>query len=242
MFGEKDKLRVRIASIWLVTVLLVATSVKANVITYNLCNYPNNQVYQGHPLTLTGSITIDSGKTTLGATGTTLPCTDITNFNATLTDYQGNILSTGSGSWNYNAGNITVTTSQIYLTTGETLDLGTINGYTDTGFAMTEYYYHPSSTTAGFYSSASYDVDENTDTYSNSTDWYNITGSVSSTYYLQTHSTILFGLGHPSSPGVSIGNPEIVATAVPEPASLTLLISALLGLVGAFCLRRRAKA
>ncbi len=45
------------------------------------------------------------------------------------------------------------------------------------------------------------------------------------------------------SDGHSIGSLSAVATLVPEPASLTLLVSALLGLAGAFYLRqRRAKA
>jgi hypothetical protein len=44
----------------------------------------------------------------------------------------------------------------------------------------------------------------------------------------------------PSVPSGAIGgNPMVIATAVPEPASLTLLISALLGLAGTFYLRRR---
>ncbi len=38
---------------------------------------------------------------------------------------------------------------------------------------------------------------------------------------------------------IPVGDALVIATAVPEPASLTLLVSALLGLVGAFYLRRR---
>ncbi len=49
--------------------------------------------------------------------------------------------------------------------------------------------------------------------------------------------------GGETAPGYICANePMIIATAVPEPGTLTLLVSALLGLAGAGYLRRRAKA
>jgi hypothetical protein len=55
-----------------------------------------------------------------------------------------------------------------------------------------------------------------------------------------TLASSFFDAGGETAPGyIGANNPWVIATAVPEPGTLTLLVSALLGLVGAFCLRRR---
>ena len=190
--------------------LASVTTARANIITYNIVDYPDSQTaiapYTGVAHVVGSTITVDTGSTVLTDSGIAIPTSDIKSVTLDLQtsngDYTQQATASGIG--------LMASLTQLYL--GQQPSPGYPN--------FLELYV--------FQTDALLYVNQSpTPTYS-----YEYWGSYA--FLSQGSNGILSG---PSVQGESIGVfPMLIATAaVPEPASLTLLLSALLGL-GAFYL------
>lgn len=173
----------------------------ADIITYDIANYPESQVGSGEhyigTATVSGTITIDTGAAALTAAGIAIPYSDITagNFeiqafgsdggpsSARPQDYMGTLLlslSSGQG--------LIASTTQLYIEPSDSYsDLDLVNG---SGFL----YWTTASSDYQGYDPAGY------------------------TIFQQTAPAVA------SQPGDAIGtSPMVIAIATPEPASVVLL-------------------
>ena len=226
MFSSQSRPRcVLVVAHLLFAVVLLApvTNAWADIVTYDIVDYPDSQgVYH-----LTGStITVNTGSTPLTDTGIAIPFTDITAASIVVQLTNNGITTTSvsfpvdlSGDGNSDGGGLMASKNQLYFPGTEgTAYLTLCSSFIDGSEAMLAY----------------------NDNFVGGQPPY-----IPGLYDAFSYTAILWSdcpfSGPPiaSQPGVSIGvAPMIIATAVPEPASLTLLISALVGL-GAFYLRRR---
>lgn len=206
------------AHLSLAAVLLVSAShCRADIVTYSICDYPVSQAMNDFTYHVTCStITIDTGSTHLSASGISIPNADITNVTLNLQTPSG-VISTGL--WSQFDSDLMASATQLYLVEPAVGWWKTWNLYYD-----------------------------NTNPNPNQVaiEYIDMPGGCQYYAYANDGTMLWQGGGADGSqsiPGQQIGaSPMIIAQAVPEPTSITLLISGLLGLVGAFHLRRRATA
>jgi hypothetical protein len=199
--------------------LLAASNARAENITYNFVDYPVNEA----DYTTTGQDTISGWITTDGTTGqwTGDPMQHIVGGSLSWSGPRGSVTFPLAIVMSYaEAGRVSTasfyaTNNQLQLLPGDTVYLATSTGEDDSYVWL---YYNR-------------DPQVGNDFYEGMADDY------------PAVSQMAFGESYPDSrrgPGsIGANDPWVIAAAVPEPGTLTLLALALLGLTGAVCLRRR---
>ncbi len=213
-------------------VLLASVPIaRADTITYNIADYPDNQTDQisGGTDHVSGSITTD------GYIGTNFQVSDIISGTLTITTPNSTYTDTLDMGNSIFIGNVYVLTA-----TATQLIVPTFGGFQLIGDELSVWLGYVSTITSGHPATVFM------------SDYAGGIGAGKGGTELFDNREVYSGVpntgdpitGGPSVPGQYIGlDPMVIATAVPEPTSLTLLVSALLGLAAAVYLRwRRAKA
>ncbi len=228
MFSSRRSFGVVAAQLFSAVLLTSASPVWADIVTYTIADYPESQIavspYTGD-VDVSGTITVDTGATPISNTGITISIDEITAANFSVQTAAGTI--SGTADLYYSVGfcqGLMATATKLYLEGNQG------NG---SWFRLRD-----QDPAIGI------DWTEFSEYGGGATDYYTMYGPTLTSIFDDEFSTNSgTQMGAASVPGVAIGgSPMIIATAVPEPGTFTLLISGLLGLVGAFYLRRRAKA